>query len=56
MASLFSKISSFARSPQGRRAIEQAKQAAKDPRRKQQAKDAFDKLRGGKGKGGPAGH
>jgi len=56
MASLFSKISSFARSPQGRRAINQAKQVARDPRRRQQAKEALGKLRG-KGNGRPpAGH
>jgi hypothetical protein len=52
MASLFNKLSQLARSPQGRRAIEQAKRIAKDPRTRQQAKDAFERLRG-RGKGRP---
>ncbi|PRX49490.1 hypothetical protein B0I33_103527 [Prauserella shujinwangii] len=54
MASLFSKLVRIARSPQGRRAIEQARRAAKDPRTRQQAKEAVDRLRGrGKGPGAP---
>lgn len=52
MASLFNKIARFARSPQGRRAIAQARQLASDPKRKQQAKDALGKLRG-RGTDGP---
>jgi hypothetical protein len=54
MASLFSKVARFARSPQGRRAIAQAKEFANDPRKRQQAKDALSKLRG-KGTGGGGG-
>lgn len=52
MASLFQKVARFARTPQGRRAIEQAKRLARDPRTGQQAKDALAKLRGKGGKGG----
>lgn len=45
MASLFSKISSFLRSPQGRRATEKAKQLAKDPHKRAQAQQMLKKLR-----------
>lgn len=45
MASLFDKIARFANSPQGRRAVDQAKRFANDPRRRQQAKDAVEKVR-----------
>lgn len=45
MASLFHKVAAFARSPQGRKAIQEAKRFANDPRRRQQAKDTVDKLR-----------
>jgi hypothetical protein len=45
MASFFTKITRFAGSPQGRRAVQQAKELANDPRRRQQAKDAVDKVR-----------
>lgn len=58
MASLFNKIARFANSPQGRRAIQQAKRVATDPRTRQQAKDALDKVKhriDGKGKGGDQG-
>lgn len=51
MASLFHKISAFLRTPQGRKAMSQAKRYASDPRRQQQAKDALKKIRGGKGGG-----
>lgn len=44
-ASLFTKLARLASSPQGRRAIHQAKEFANDPRRRQQAKDAVEKLR-----------
>ncbi|WP_116046571.1 hypothetical protein [Amycolatopsis palatopharyngis] len=54
MASLFSKVARLASSPQGRRAIAQAKEFASDPRRRQQAKDALNKLRD-RGKGGSSG-
>ncbi|TWE29682.1 hypothetical protein [Prauserella muralis] len=52
MASLFSKVARFAKSPQGKRMISQAKRMANDPRTRQQAKDTIAKLRG-KGKGTP---
>lgn len=45
MPSLFDRIARFTNSPQGRRAIAQAKQFANDPRRRQQAKDAVEKVR-----------
>ncbi|MEU4739978.1 hypothetical protein AB0G02_05855 [Actinosynnema sp. NPDC023658] len=45
MASLFSKISAFARSPQGRRVAEQVKQAARDPRNKAKAQELMRKFR-----------
>ncbi|WP_200834590.1 hypothetical protein [Amycolatopsis alkalitolerans] len=45
MASLFTRLARLASSPQGRRAIAQAKQFANDPRRRQQAKDAVEKVR-----------
>jgi hypothetical protein len=45
MASFFSKLTRLASSPQGRRAVQQAKEFANDPRRRQQAKDAVDKVR-----------
>ncbi|GHF81375.1 hypothetical protein FHX82_003180 [Amycolatopsis bartoniae] len=45
MASLLNRLSRLANSPQGRRVIQQAKEFANDPRRRQQAKDAVDKVR-----------
>ncbi|MGA6167210.1 hypothetical protein [Amycolatopsis magusensis] len=45
-SSLFQKIARFARSPQGRRTIDQVKRYANDPRKRQQAKSALGKLRG----------
>lgn len=45
MASLFSKIARFANSPQGRRAVEQAKRFANDPKHREQAKGAVEKVR-----------
>lgn len=53
MASLFQKVAKFAKSPAGRRAISEAKRMARDPHKRQQAKDAFDKFR--KGSGGSGG-
>lgn len=56
---LFTKLGQFASSPQGRRLINQAKEFANDPKRRQQAKDAYEKFRQGRdGKrpgDGPAG-
>lgn len=43
--SLFNKLARLASTPQGRRAVQQAKQFANDPRRRQQAKDAVEKIR-----------
>ncbi|GAB3476422.1 hypothetical protein [Amycolatopsis cihanbeyliensis] len=59
MPSLFSKaakLAAYARSPQGRKVINQAKELANDPRRRAQAKEMLNKLRdrtGGKGEGNP---
>ncbi|WP_405826927.1 hypothetical protein OG241_32710 [Streptomyces sp. NBC_01390] len=43
---MIERIKQFAKSPQGRRAIEQARRAAADPRRQSQAKRLLSKLRG----------
>lgn len=48
MARMMERIKEFARSPQGRRAVEQARRAASDPRRRAQAKRLLGKLRGGR--------
>ena len=45
MASLFNKIARFANTPQGRRAIKQAKEFANNPHRRAQAKSAVAKLK-----------
>jgi hypothetical protein len=45
-----SKISRFARSPQGRRAMGEAKRLAKDPKTRKQIEDAGRKLMAGRGK------
>ena len=45
MASLFSKLAAFARSPQGRRVTEQVKHAARDPRNKAKAQQLLRRLR-----------
>ena len=45
MASLFSKIAAYVRSPQGRRMTDQAKQMAKDPRKRAQAQEMLRKFR-----------
>ncbi|MFI1444648.1 hypothetical protein [Streptomyces fructofermentans] len=45
MAGLVDRIKQFARSPQGRRAAEQARVAAQDPRRRAQAQRLLGKLR-----------
>ncbi|MEV0643058.1 hypothetical protein AB0I77_50820 [Streptomyces sp. NPDC050619] len=46
MPSMIERIKQFAQSPQGRRAVEQARRAAADPRRRTQARRLLDKLRG----------
>lgn len=45
MPGMIEKIKRFARSPQGRRTIEQARRAAADPRRRAQAQRLLAKLR-----------
>jgi hypothetical protein len=45
MASLFSKIATFVRSPQGRRLTEQVKHMAKDPQQRAQAQQVLRRLR-----------
>jgi len=46
MPGMMERIKQFARSPQGRRAAEQARRAAADPRRRAQAQRLLGKLRG----------
>ncbi|MGW0500645.1 hypothetical protein ACWD0Z_36000 [Streptomyces sp. NPDC003007] len=46
MAGMLNRIKEFARSPQGRRAAEQARRAAADPRKRAQAQRLLGKLRG----------
>ncbi|GAP47406.1 MULTISPECIES: hypothetical protein [Streptomyces] len=46
MAGILNRIKQFARSPQGRRATEQARRAAADPRKRAQAQRLLGKLRG----------
>ena len=46
MPGMLERIKQFAKSPQGRRAVEQARRAAADPRRRSQAKGLLGKLRG----------
>ncbi|MBU6533899.1 hypothetical protein [Streptomyces mayonensis] len=44
MASVLDRIKQFARSPQGRRAAEQARRVASDPRRRAQAQQMLRKF------------
>jgi hypothetical protein len=53
MPSLFNKISSFARSKQGRELADKAVTAAKDPKTRRQIEDISRKLMGGRGKKQP---
>jgi hypothetical protein len=46
MPGVIDRIKRFARSPQGQRTIQQARQASKDPRKRAQARRLFGKLRG----------
>lgn len=48
MASLFGRISRFARSPQGKRAIGQARRFASDQRNRRRISDVGRRLRGRK--------
>ena len=53
-SSLFSKIAQFATSPQGKKAISQAKDFASKPENKAKIEQAAQKLRGkGRGTSGP---
>ncbi|MEU0333885.1 hypothetical protein [Streptomyces sp. NPDC006193] len=45
MSAVIERIKQFARSPQGRRTMEQARRAAADPRRRAQAQRLLEKLR-----------
>ncbi|MDN0197881.1 hypothetical protein [Streptomyces sp. S.PNR 29] len=47
MAGVLDRLKQFARSPQGRRAMEQARRAAADPRRRAQAQQLLRKFRKG---------
>jgi hypothetical protein len=53
---LFSKISEFLKSPQGRKYTDQAKRYAQDPKNRQKAQDALNKFRGKGGQGGGGHH
>lgn len=46
MPGIISRIKQYASSPQGRRTIAQARQAASDPRKRSQAKQLLGRLRG----------
>ncbi|MFC8132076.1 hypothetical protein [Streptomyces sp. NPDC057302] len=46
MAGIISRIKQFVRSPQGQRAISQARRASADPRNRAQAKRLFRSIRG----------
>lgn len=48
MAGMLDRIKQFARSPQGRRAVEQARRAAADPRKRAQAQRLLGRLKGGR--------
>ncbi|MEE1753169.1 hypothetical protein [Streptomyces sp. SP18CS02] len=45
MPGLIARIKQFGRSPQGRRAIDSARRAAADPRKRAQARELIGKLR-----------
>ncbi|MER5376986.1 hypothetical protein [Streptomyces sp. NPDC002553] len=45
MSSVIQRIKEFARSPQGRRTIEQVRRQAADPRRRSQARGLLARLR-----------
>ncbi|MBE9373199.1 hypothetical protein IQ251_01925 [Saccharopolyspora sp. HNM0983] len=49
--SLFKKVAAFAKSPQGRRAIKQAKRYAQDPKNKQKIDQVKNRVLGKGGKG-----
>lgn len=45
MAGLFSKVSKFARSPQGQKLMQQAQAAAKDPKNRAKVEDLGNQLK-----------
>ncbi|MFF9814995.1 hypothetical protein [Streptomyces sp. NPDC014006] len=45
MAGVLERIKEFARSPQGRRTMEQIRRQAADPRRRAQARRLFERFR-----------
>ncbi|MEV6962110.1 hypothetical protein AB0M97_23565 [Streptomyces sp. NPDC051207] len=45
MAGLIARIKQFARTPQGRRTMDQARRTASDPRRRAQAQRLLSRLR-----------
>ncbi|MEU8889338.1 hypothetical protein [Streptomyces sp. NPDC048442] len=51
MPGIINKIKSYARSPQGRRTIARGRREAADPRRRSQAKQLLNRLRGGRSHG-----
>ena len=55
MGGFMQKLQRFARSPQGRRAVDEAKRLARDPRRRRQLDELRGRLTGGRGKRPPAG-
>ncbi|NYH78108.1 hypothetical protein FHR84_001430 [Actinopolyspora biskrensis] len=48
--SIFKKVADFAKGPQGRRAVEQAKRYAQDPKNKEKIDRVVNKVKG-RGKG-----
>ncbi|MFH8369696.1 hypothetical protein [Streptomyces sp. NPDC018031] len=46
MSGLFARIRRFSRTPQGQRAMDTARRAAADPRRRSQARRLLSRLRG----------
>ncbi|MFJ8691687.1 hypothetical protein [Streptomyces roseolilacinus] len=48
MSGLMNRLKEFGRSPQGRKLADQARQAAADPRKREQARRLLGKLRGGR--------
>ncbi|MEU3451985.1 hypothetical protein AB0H29_32960 [Streptomyces thermolilacinus] len=48
MPGLMNRLKEFGRSAQGRRVTDSARRAAADPRKREQARQLFGKLRGGR--------
>ncbi|GAA3021092.1 hypothetical protein [Streptomyces fulvorobeus] len=46
MSGLIARLTQFTRSPQGQRALTSARRAAADPRKRDQARRLFGRLRG----------